>query len=133
MANSYVPHYAPAERKAKALCAGIRNLKERYDVITEYVSRHIVYDYIRAATIPKRNGLPNVPRCWDSQMGICLDIAALTVGMLRAVSIPANLVIGWADGHYHAWVEARVGGKRLRYDHDDPTGKVKVYKKERMY
>lgn len=132
MAN-YVPHYAPAEKHAKELCKGMRTLKERYDAITQFVSRHIVYDYIRAATIPKRNGLPDVAGCWIRRMGICLDISALTVGMLRAVSIPANLVIGHADGSYHSWVEARIDGRHLRYDHDDPTGKVRVYKRERMY
>ena len=115
------------------LCKGMRSLLERYETITRYVSGHIVYDYIRAATIPKKNGLPNVPRCWDRQMGICLDIASLTAGMLRAVSVPCSLVIGWADGYYHAWVEARIGGKRYLYDHDDPTGKVRNYRRERMY
>jgi hypothetical protein len=53
--------------------------------------------------------------------------------MLRAVSVPCNLVIGWADGQYHAWVEARIDGKRYLYDHDDPQGAVKMYKRERMY
>ena len=111
----------------------MRSLLERYETITRYVNGYIVYDYIRAATIPKKNGLPNVPRCWDRQMGICLDIAALTTGMLRAVSVPSSLVIGWADGHYHAWVEARISGKRYIYDHDDPNGKVRNYRRERMY
>ena len=131
--TSYVPHYAPAEAKAKDLCGGIKLLSERYRIITKYVSDHIMYDYIRAITIPKRNGLPDVARCWNQRMGICLDISALTVGMLRAVSIQANLVIGWADGRYHAWVEARIGGQKYLYDHDDPNGRVKTYKRERMY
>ena len=129
----YVPHYAPAEAKAKDLCKGAQSLLERYEIITKYVSDKIAYDYIRAITIPKRGGLPDVERWWKLHMGICLDIASLTVGMLRAVSIPASLIIGWADGHYHAWVEARIGGKKYLYDHDDPQKKVKLYKKERMY
>lgn len=133
MANSYIPHYAPAEAKAKELCRGLRTLPERYEAVTKYVSDQFVYDYVRAITIPKRNGRPNVARCWQLRMGICLDIAALTVGMLRAVSIPANLVVGWADSCYHAWVEARIGGQRLLYDHDDPGGRIKTYKRERMY
>ena len=115
------------------MCKGARSLLERYEIVTRYVSDTIAYDYVRAIMIPKRNGLPDVARCWNLHMGICLDIAALTVGMLRAVSIPANLVIGWADGRYHAWVEARIGGQRLLYDHDDPQGKVKTYKRQRMY
>lgn len=133
MANKYTPVHEPSAAKAKALCKGLKTLSERYEAITGYVSRMIVYDYVRKYTVQKRNGLPDVDRCWRLRMGICLDIAALTVGMLRAVSVPCSLVIGWADGCYHAWVEARIGGKRLIYDHDDPKGKVKVYKKERMY
>ena len=129
----YVPHYAPAEAKAKELCKGVKSLQERYEIVTKYVSDKFVYDYIRAITIPKRNGMPDVARCWNQRMGICLDIASLTTGMLRAVSIPANLVIGWADGYYHAWVETRIDGRRYLYDHDDPAGNVKVYKKEKMY
>lgn len=133
MLKPYVPKFAPAEAKAKELCKGTRTLKERYETITQYVSKHIMYDYVRAIMIPKKNGKPDVAGCWNRQMGICLDIAALTVGMLRAVSVPCSLVIGHADGNYHAWVEARIDGRRLRYDHDDPTGKVKLYKRERMY
>lgn len=130
---AYVPHYEPAEQKAKELCEGLKSLQDRYKAITRFVSDRIVYDYVRSNTIPKKNGLPNVERCWKLRMGICLDISALTVTMLRAVSVPCSLVIGWADGHYHAWVEARMDGSRYLYDHDAAKGKVKVYKRERMY
>lgn len=133
MAKTYALHYAPAEAKAKDLCKDTKSLLERYEIITKYVSDKIAYDYVRAITIPKRNGQPDVARCWNMRMGICLDIAALTVGMLRAVSIPCNLVIGWANGKRHAWVEARIDNKRYLYDHDDPKGTVKLYKKERLY
>ena len=128
-----MPVHDPSAAKARALCSGTRSLLARYEIITRYVSDTIAYDYVRAIVIPKRNAMPDVARCWNLHMGICLDIAALTAGMLRAVSIPANLVIGWADGHYHAWVEARISGQRLLYDHDDPQGKVKTYKRQRMY
>lgn len=132
MASKFVPVHGPSAEKAMALCKGIRSMQQRYEIITQYVDNHIVYDYIRAAVIPKRNGLPDVAQCWNRKMGICLDIAAMTAGMLRAVSIPASLVIGLADGHRHAWVEARVDGKRYLYDHES-NGKVKSYKRERMY
>lgn len=133
MKTTYVPHYAPAEAKAKDLCRGTKSLPERYKIITKYVSDNFVYDFVRAITVPKRNGLPDVARCWNQHMGICLDIAAMTTGMLRAVAIPANLIIGWADDKYHAWVEAKIDGQKLLYDHDDPKGQVKTYKRERMY
>lgn len=132
MALSYIKSYPPAEAKAREICAGLKSLQERYRAVTQYVSDHIVYDYVRAAVIPKRNGLPNVPQCWERKMGICLDIAALTVVMLRSVSVPCNLVVGWADGHYHAWVEARIDRARYLYDHS-ANGRIKVYKKERLY
>lgn len=131
--NKYTPYHEPSARKAKELCVNLKTLPERYEMITDYISRTISYDYIRAITITKKNGLPDVDRCFNRRMGICLDIAALAVNMLRAVSVPCNLVIGWADGKYHAWVVARMNGKRYLYDHDDPNGKVQVYKKERMY
>lgn len=133
MATPYVPLFKPAEEKAQELCKGLKTLPERYEAVTKYVSDRIVYDYIRKYTIPKKNGLPNIERCWQLKMGICLDISALTVRMLRAVSIPANLVVGWADSFYHAWVEAKIDGKKYLYDHDDKQGNVKTYKKERMY
>jgi transglutaminase-like putative cysteine protease len=128
----YVPSCKPAEDKAHELCKGLRSLHDRYDVITRFVASQIMYDYVRKITIPKRNGFPNVERCWKLRMGICLDIAALTVRMLRAVSVPSSLVIGWANGNYHAWVESRIDGKRYLYDHD-AKGKAIVYKRERMY
>jgi transglutaminase-like putative cysteine protease len=132
MANAYVPHCAPAEAKAKELCKCMKTLLERYETITRYVSERFAYDYVRAINVPKRNGKPNVARCWNLRMGICLDIAAITVGMLRAVSVPSNLVIGLANGNYHAWVESRIDGKRYLYDHD-AKDKATIYKKERMY
>jgi transglutaminase-like putative cysteine protease len=36
--------------------------------------------------------------------GICLDLAALVVALLRIMGIPAKLTIGMADRQYHAWV-----------------------------
>jgi transglutaminase-like putative cysteine protease len=133
MALSYIKSYPPAEVKARELCDGIIPLYERYKAITKYVSENIVYDHVRKIKITKRNGLPNIERCWRLKMGICLDISALTVLMLRAVCVPCSLVIGWADGHYHAWGEARINGTKYLYDHDDVNGKIKVYKKERLY
>lgn len=133
MALSYIKSYPPAEAKAREICAGILPLYERYKAITRYISENIVYDHVRKATIAKKNGLPNIERCWTLKMGICLDIAALTVLMLRAVCVPCTLVIGWADGHYHAWVEARINGTKYLYDHDDLNGRIKSYKKERLY
>lgn len=126
----YVPHHTPSMVQAMKLTATAKSPLNKYNLITSYVTKNFVYDYVRAATIPKRNGLPNVDRCWRNHMGICLDIAAMTTGMLRAVGLKATLCIGHADQQYHAWVETNIDGRIYRYDHD---GKADSYHTERRY
>lgn len=123
-----VPYHEASSAYARKLTAGMKTAKEKYDAITDYVSRNIKYDYIRAIKVQKKNGTPDVDHAWRDHMGICLDIAALTTGMLRAVRIPASMCIGKADKQQHAWVEAEIGGNKFRYDHE---GKAKVYRTER--
>lgn len=75
--------------------------------VEKWVASHIAYDYVRAATIPKwGNVLPDIARCMEKHMGICLDIAGLTVAMLRDCGIPAKLVIGKRGTSRHAWAVA---------------------------
>lgn len=132
--SKYVPYHAPSIAYAKQLTKGLPDKQQKYQVITTFISRTIGYDFVKAATINKKVGsLPDVAGCWNKRVGICLDIAALTTGMLRAVGIQAYLVIGHADRNYHAWVEARINGKTIIYDHDNPKGKAITYKKERVY
>ena len=128
--SKYVPFHAESTQFAKELTKGMATQIEKYRAITSYVSRAIAYDYVRAINIQKKGGLPDVDRCWKTRMGICLDIAAMTVGMLRAVGIQSTLCFGRADKTYHAWVEAMINGQKYRYDHD---GKAKVYRTERRY
>ena len=131
--SKMVPYHAESAAFAQALCRGCTNRTQRWNRITQYVSKAFAYDYVRAATVPKRNGLPDVDRAWKKHMGICLDISAMTVGMLRSVGISSNLVIGLADGKNHAWVEATVGNRRVRYDHGARNVQIKSYKGERIY
>ena len=134
MANKYVPVHEPSRAMASDLCKSASNVVAKWDILTAWATRTLSYDYVRAVTIPKKNGLPDVARCWRLRMGVCLDISSLVVGMLRAVGVNAYLVIGWADGRYHAWCEATIRGKTYRYDHGNPNGnRVKTYKRERMY
>jgi transglutaminase-like putative cysteine protease len=106
---------------------------DKWQAVTGWVQKSIAYDFVRAIVIPKKNGLPDLDRCWRLRSGICLDIASLTVGMLREVGVPAYLVFGWADKNYHAWVEATINGKTYRFDHDDPSHKIRAYKKARCF
>ena len=128
MASKFLPIHDPSRKKARELCKNCCSNLERWQTITEYVTRNFSYDYIRAILIPKKNGLPDIDRCWKRRMGICLDIASMTVGMLKAVGINAYLIVGFADKKYHAWVEATISGKNYYYDHSNPKGtKVKEY------
>ena len=125
-----VPYHEESVAFAWTLTQSCRTHLDKFKKITSYITKFIRYDYVRAITIPKKNGKPDVPRTWEKQMGICIDIAALTTGMLRGVGIRAVMCVGKADRKNHAWVEAEIDGKRYRYDHD---GKAKKYVIERTY
>lgn len=116
--------------KAKELARGLSQ-RERYSAITTWINLHFVYDYIKSLTVKRYGVKPDPQGCWERRMGICQDLAAMAVGMFRAVGLKANLVIGHADGMYHAWVETAYGIY-------DPTAEiqhksVKKYNPERKY
>lgn len=128
--SKYLPYHQESCNYARELTKDMPALIDRYKAIKKWLSFHIMYDPIRAATIPKKNGLPDVNYCWRNRRGICLDIAAMGTMMMRAVGINAYMCWGKADGQNHAWIEADIGGRRYRYDHD---GKAKKYVTERRF
>lgn len=106
-----------AENLARELAFAVTPLKA-YKNITNWVKHNIVYDHVKAAKIPKIEvSSPDPQRCWDTHLGICTDIAALTVIMLKAAKIKTQFVVGWANTSFHAWVESEIGGKKYRFDH----------------
>ena len=128
--SRYVPYHAEAAAKARELCKGEKDLLAKYGAVTRWVQKNVVYDYIRAVTIPKRGQYPDVDRCWKQHMGICMDVASMTTGMLRAVGVNAYMCYGHADRAYHAWVEAHIGGKIYRFDH---SGHARKYRREKVF
>lgn len=107
---------------------------ESFDAIRNYIRQNYLYDYVRA-TIVKSNTLPDIPYCIKNKRGICQDLAALAVAMCRTANIPARLIIGHADTHYHAWLEVIIDDKTILYD---PTAEalhkeIKNYENERWY
>lgn len=135
-ANQYV-NYADTDDiilKAKSLCFG-KTEKQAYDAVCDYIRAFFAYDFIKAATV-KRGVLPDVNGSFCKHSGICQDLAAVTVAMLRSQSIPSKLVIGYADQYYHTWTENYVDGKWLLFDPTveiNKTGKIKNYTIERFY
>ena len=94
--------------KAKELASGLSQ-RQRYRAITDYAEHNFVYDYVKAFTVKRYGVQPDPEGCWEKHMGICGDLAALIVGMLKAVGIDAQYVVGKADGIHHAWVKTSYG------------------------
>ena len=96
-----------------------------------------IADWVRANVeyVPGSTGVrTSAQEAWSLRKGVCQDIAHLTLGMLRAVGIPARYVSGYlyprADGavgdtvagQSHAWVEWWCGD----WTGFDPTNGVAV-------
>ena len=103
--------------------------KEAYTAIKKYISENFRYDYVKAATI-KPSVLPDIGTCFTKKTGVCQDLSAVMVCMLRVQGIPARLVIGYADKIYHAWVLCEVEGKKVLFD---PTAAVSKSKNAASY
>ena len=135
--NQYVNYASDTELEAEVqtLCASLTTAREKYDAICKYVTTQFGFDYIAAVT-NKPGQLPDVEKCFSRRMGVCQDLSAVTVSMLRVAGVPAKLVIGYADENYHAWVTAEVDGEEVLFD---PTAELqgisrpKSYTVERFY
>ena len=133
--NQYVSYEkdSPVVRKSDELCAG-KSAAESYKTVCDFMSGEFVYDFVRALTI-KAGTLPEVDPCFEKRMGICQDLSAVMVCMLRVQGIPAKLVIGYADKNYHAWTVAIVEGEERFFDPTAAVGALGAskYTVERVY
>ncbi|MBQ7654958.1 MAG: transglutaminase family protein [Clostridia bacterium] len=128
--NQYV-HYSRKDEAvsvADEICGG-KEGKEAYLAIKKYITENYRYDYVKAATI-KPSIMPDIQTCYAKKTGVCQDLSALMVCMLRVEGVPARLVIGYADKIYHAWVVAEVDGKKVLFD---PTAAVNHSKNASNY
>lgn len=109
--------------------------EESITIIQRYIKNNgFSYDAVKAMNI-KKGSLPDILKLLETKRGICFDFAALVVAMFRIQGIPSKLIIGDADGQYHAWVEIIGLNKTILYD---PTfelydKKIKKYIPERYY
>ena len=133
--NQYVSYMMNSVTVAKSdeLSAG-KNKQEIYDTITAFMGSDFTYDFVRAVNITAGT-LPEVDPCFEKRMGICQDLSAVMVCMLRVQGIPAKLCIGYADKYYHAWTVAVVDGKEIFFDPTEAVGAISAssYSVERMY
>ena len=134
--NQYVNYtqFSEAVAKAGELCAR-KGPKEAYATICDFMKNNFVYDYIKAVTV-QAGQLPDIDNSYAKRMGVCQDLSAITVCMLRTQGIPSRLIIGYADNQYHAWTMTKMGGTDEFFD---PTAAlnaiapVKDYSMERYY
>ncbi len=119
--NQYVNYTreSPAALYADEHWAGLAQ-REVYDALCEYIRHNFTYDFVKALNI-KAGVLPDIDGSYAKRMGICQDLTAIMCCMLRSEGIPARLMIGDADGNYHAWLQVRIGGEDLFFD---PTAAV---------
>ncbi|MBR2822142.1 MAG: transglutaminase domain-containing protein [Clostridia bacterium] len=131
--NQYVDYTPDTEavKKAAELCEGLTEQAEIAKVICNFVRKNFAYDYMKANSVKKNDTkamMPSIDDTWKKHMGVCQDLSALTVAMLRSQGVPAKLMIGDRKDVYHAWVVAIVDGDEKRFD---PTAELegKKYKK----
>ena len=129
---NYVPESLTVQKSDEI--AGDASPREVYDAVTKFIADEFSYDFVRAQTIPA-GALPEVDPCFEKRAGICQDLAAVMVCMLRVQGVPARLMIGYADQYYHAWTVAVVDGEEIFFDPTAAIGamRAKKYQVERYY
>ncbi len=135
--NQYVD-YTPSTAavvEAGKLCGDMKDQTEIYKAVCAYMKSHFAYDYVKAVSV-KAGQLPQIDDAWNKHMGICQDLSAIMVAMLRSQGVPARLMIGTLNAStYHAWVTAVVNGQEEFFD---PTAALNAvsngsYTVERYY
>lgn len=107
--NQYVDFTAESKaiHLAEELSQDAETDLDALSAIYHYVTEHITYDDLKAATV-ETGYLPNIDETLETGTGICFDYAALTVSMLRSLSIPARLNIGYSGEIRHAWIDVYI-------------------------
>lgn len=77
---------------------------DKVEAVYHYIITNIRYDHEKAKTVPCRY-IPKIDQVLKDKKGICFDYASLMAAMLRSQGIPAQLVMGYANNGYHAWVQ----------------------------
>ena len=131
--NQYVNYTAETEAVVTAgkLCDGMTDQKKIYKAVCDYMTGgNFVYDFVKSVSV-KAGVLPDIDGCWQKHMGICQDLSAVMVAMLRSQGIPARLMIGTlGTSTYHAWVTAVVDGEEQFFD---PTAELNASSKKDTY
>lgn len=104
--NQYVDFTedSQAVQLAAGLSADAPTDLDALNIIYQYITTTITYDNEKAATV-QAGYLPDIDETLSSGKGICFDYASLTASMLRSLSIPTRLEIGYSGDIRHAWID----------------------------
>lgn len=124
---------AEMEETASSLCEGLSD-KQKVSAVKKWITKNFAYDFVKSLQV-EPGVLPDIDGCWQKHMGICQDLSAVMVAMLRSQGVPCSPVVGTYNGGAHAWVKVWVNGKSYRID---PTVDIVgnsggSYKTERWY
>ena len=130
--NQYVNYDAETScvKEAEKLCAGMTDQEQIYQAVCGFMKTHFAYEYIKSVSV-KSGQLPDIEDAWKKKMGICQDLSAIMVAMLRSRGVHARLEIGMLNNNtYHAWVTAVVNGEEKFFD---PTAALNAVNKKDTY
>jgi transglutaminase/protease-like cytokinesis protein 3 len=134
--NQYV-WYKPNDAITKMsfeLCKNIVFEKDKIKEISKYILRVLSYDHIKAKKVGT-NYIPDIKDVLKKRKGICFDYASVFAAMLRIQKIPTKLIIGYADGIYHAWNKVFIDNQWKLYDltYQDSGTKINKYTEVTFY
>lgn len=92
---------------AKELTASCPTDLDSVGSIYHYITGNISYDYDKAESV-EYNYVPEIDKVLAEKKGICYDYASLMTAMLRSLSIPTKLQIGYAGDTMHAWISTYI-------------------------
>ena len=143
--NQMVDYNATTEAilYADELCAGTTDEYEIVMAVYDFMKKNFSYDWFKSGDVRAgvlKEILPDIDGSWETRTGICQDLAAIMVAMLRSQGIHARLTIGTCGETPHAWVTVYYYGEdgKLTSLSLDPTyfrtvSKRAGYKVERYY
>ena len=124
VSSSIIP-FSPenaAVKLALELTAGVNGEREKVKEIYAFVRNSFTYDYFKADRVRDsvRYGV-DIDATLTERSGVCYDLSALMVAMIRSAGVPARLEIG--DGH--AWLSVYVADS---WNPIDPAYRVQTGK-----
>ncbi len=107
--------------KASSLIKGSKTESDKVKKIYNFIVKNFAYDYELLSVKQKTSYYnPDNFSTYDRKLGICYDISALFVSMLRSVDVDARIVTGHTPNvkEYHAWSQVWDSKKKKWYTID---------------